>query len=90
MIAIIGHDDPGTEAVARAAAERHPEIVRVVIDYSVPKNKPKAMNTALPECRGDIVGVFDAEDEVHPELLRLVDARFHDSRAPTWCKAACN
>lgn len=81
VIAIIGHDDPGTEAVARAAAERHPDIVRVVMDYSVPKNKPKGMNTALPECRGDIVGVFDAEDEVHPELLRLVDARFHDTGA---------
>lgn len=52
VIAIIGHDDPGTEAVARAAAARHPEIVRVM-DHSVPKNKPKGMNTALPECRGD-------------------------------------
>ncbi|SDU83412.1 Glycosyltransferase, catalytic subunit of cellulose synthase and poly-beta-1,6-N-acetylglucosamine synthase [Microlunatus sagamiharensis] len=81
VIAIIGHDDPGTEAVARAAAARHPEIVRVVMDHSVPKNKPKGMNTALPECRGDVVGVFDAEDEVHPELLRLVDARFHDTGA---------
>ena len=81
VIAIIGHDDPGTEAVARAAAERHPEIVRVVIDHSVPKNKPRAMNTALPECAGDIVGVFDAEDEVHPELLQLVDVRFRETAA---------
>lgn len=81
VIAIIGHDDPGTESVARAAADRHPDLVRVVIDYSVPKNKPKGMNTALPHCRGDIVGVFDAEDEVHPELLRLVDARFNDTGA---------
>jgi cellulose synthase/poly-beta-1,6-N-acetylglucosamine synthase-like glycosyltransferase len=81
VIAIIGHDDPGTEAVARAAAERHPEIVRVVIDHSVPKNKPKAMNTALPVCQGDIVGVFDAEDEVHPDLLHLVDARFQETGA---------
>jgi len=81
VIAIIGHDDPGTEAVARAAADRHPDIVRVVMDHNVPKNKPKGMNTALPECRGDIIGVFDAEDEVHPDLLRLVDARFHDTGA---------
>ncbi|MGI8627466.1 MAG: glycosyltransferase family 2 protein, partial [Geodermatophilaceae bacterium] len=81
VIAIIGHDDPGTEAVARAAADRHPDIVRVVIDHSVPKNKPRGLNTALPECRGDVVGVFDAEDEVHPELLRLVDARFVETGA---------
>jgi len=81
VVAIIGHDDPGTEAVARAAARRHPDLVRVVMDHSVPKNKPKGMNTALPHCRGDIVGVFDAEDEVQPELLRQVDARFNATDA---------
>ena len=81
VIAIIGHDDLGTEAVARAAAQRHPDIVRVVIDFSSPKNKPKGLNTAIPECRGDVIGVFDAEDEVHPQLLRLVDARFVETGA---------
>jgi len=53
----------------------------VVMDHSLPKNKPKGMNTALPHCRGDIVGVFDAEDEVQPDLLRLVDARFNATGA---------
>lgn len=81
VIVIIGHDDPETEFVARESAERHPGILKVVIDHNVPKNKPKALNTALPVCRGDIVGVFDAEDEVHPGLLRLVEARFEESGA---------
>lgn len=81
IIAIIGHDDPGTEAVARAAAARHPGLVRVVIDESEPKNKPRGMNTALPHARGDVLGVFDAEDEVHPRLLRLVDSRFTETGA---------
>jgi cellulose synthase/poly-beta-1,6-N-acetylglucosamine synthase-like glycosyltransferase len=30
---------------------------------------------------GEIVGVFDAEDEVHPGLLRLVEARFEEAGA---------
>ena len=81
VIVIIGHDDPETEFVAREAAARCPRIVRVVMDYHLPKNKPKALNTALRKCRGDIVGVFDAEDEVHPGLLRLVEARFEESGA---------
>ena len=81
VIVIIGHDDPETEFVARDAAARYPRIVRVVMDYHLPKNKPKALNTALRKCRGDIVGVFDAEDEVHPGLLRLVEARFEESGA---------
>ncbi|GMA32330.1 glycosyltransferase family 2 protein [Litorihabitans aurantiacus] len=76
IIAIVGHDDPGTEAVARSVEERFPERVRVLVDDSVPKNKPKALNLALQTARGEIVGVFDAEDEVHPDLLRLVDERF--------------
>ncbi|MDT7654996.1 MAG: glycosyltransferase XagB, partial [Pseudonocardiales bacterium] len=81
VIAIIGHDDPETEEVARAAERRHPTRIRVVIDHNVPKNKPKALNTALPQCCGEITGVFDAEDEVHPGLLRLVEARFEEADA---------
>ncbi len=81
IIVIIGHDDPGTEAVARDAEARHHGLVRVVIDDSVPKNKPRGMNTALPHCRGEVVGVFDAEDEVHPDLLRLIDGRFSETGA---------
>ena len=76
VIAIIGHDDPETHAVAQRVADRHPDTVRVVVDHSVPKNKPKGLNTALPHCRGDVVGVFDAEDEVDPRLLRVVDEAF--------------
>ncbi len=81
IIVIIGHDDPETMAVAHAAARRHPRLVQVVIDHNVPKNKPKGLNTALPRCRGEIVGVFDAEDEVHPGLLKLVEARFEETGA---------
>jgi cellulose synthase/poly-beta-1,6-N-acetylglucosamine synthase-like glycosyltransferase len=81
VIAVVGDDDPATEEVAREVASRHPDRVRVVVDASDPKSKPKALNTALPACSGDVVGVFDAEDEVHPELLRHVDARFTETGA---------
>jgi cellulose synthase/poly-beta-1,6-N-acetylglucosamine synthase-like glycosyltransferase len=81
IIAIVGDDDPGTEAVAREAAARHPDRIEVVVDDSVPKNKPKALNRALPYATGDVVGVFDAEDEVHPDLLRHIDSRFAETGA---------
>jgi len=81
IIAIVGHDDEATASVARRVAARRPDLVRVVVDHSWPKNKPKALNTALPACRGDVIGVFDAEDEVHPRLLRVVDAAFRATRA---------
>ena len=81
IIAIVGEDDPGTERVAREAAERHPGVISVIVDDSVPKNKPRALNRALQHSKGDIVGVFDAEDDVHPELLTLVDSRFSETGA---------
>jgi glycosyltransferase XagB len=81
VIVVVGHDDPGTAAVAEQWARRHPDVGRVVTDWSWPKNKPTALNTALPHCRGDIVGIFDAEDQVHPSLLRYVDTTFVRSGA---------
>jgi len=81
ILAIIGHDDDGTREVAERAAQRHPHLIRVVNDHSWPKNKPKALNTALEYANGDVIGVFDAEDEVHPWLLRAVDHQFRVARA---------
>ncbi len=49
------------------------------------KNKPRALNTALPYARGDIIGVFDAEDIVHHELLSHVDFDFwRDNADVVW------
>lgn len=81
VIIIVGHDDEGTAALARSLAEQSPGLVRVVVDTNEVKNKPKALNTALPYCRGDVVGVFDAEDQVHPDLLLRVDHAFGSTQA---------
>ena len=81
VLAVVGDDDPDTRVVAEEAAARHPDRIRVLVDESQPKNKPKALNTALSACTGTVTAVFDAEDEVHPELLRHVDARFADTGA---------
>ncbi|MEV6207912.1 glycosyltransferase [Kitasatospora sp. NPDC051914] len=79
VLVIVGHDDPGTTAVANELTARHPGRVRVVVDTHETKSKPKALNTALPHCRGDVVGVFDAEDQVHPDLLGHVDHAFRSA-----------
>jgi cellulose synthase/poly-beta-1,6-N-acetylglucosamine synthase-like glycosyltransferase len=81
IIIIVGHDDPGTSRVAIRLANQSPERVIVITDKHEVKNKPKALNTALPHCRGDVVGVFDAEDQVHPELLAHVDHAFRATGA---------
>lgn len=81
IIVIVGHDDPDTAAVAHRMAEQHPDRVRVVVDTHEVKNKPKALNSALPHCRGEIIGIFDAEDQVHPDLLEHVDHALRETGA---------
>jgi glycosyltransferase XagB len=81
LVVVVGTDDPATRAVADRMARRHPELVKVVLDESQPKSKPKALNAALPHCNGSLTGVFDAEDDVHPALLRRVDECFQRTRA---------
>jgi cellulose synthase/poly-beta-1,6-N-acetylglucosamine synthase-like glycosyltransferase len=80
VLVVVGQDDGGTRRVALDAIEGDPRF-RVITDRHEIKNKPKALNTALPECRGDIVAVFDAEDIVATGLLRVVDAAFDRSGA---------
>jgi cellulose synthase/poly-beta-1,6-N-acetylglucosamine synthase-like glycosyltransferase len=81
IIIIVGHDDPGTAEVAHRVAAAAPWRVLVVTDQSEHKNKPRALNAALPYCRGDVVGVFDAEDQVDPLLLEHVDHAFRATGA---------
>ncbi len=59
----VGHDDPDTVAIAERLADETPGQVRVSVDHSPVKNKPRQLNTALRICRNDIVGVFDAESD---------------------------
>ncbi|WP_041840960.1 glycosyltransferase [Actinoplanes friuliensis] len=81
IIIIVGHDDPETAEVAHRVAARSPGRIFVVTDTNEQKNKPRALNTALPYCRGDVVGVFDAEDQVDPLLLEHVDHAFRSTNA---------
>lgn len=80
VIAIVGHDDAETLAVAERVAARFPSVVKLVVDPD-PGSKPGALNAALPHVRGDVVGIFDAEDEVHPDLLTHVDREFRSTGA---------
>lgn len=81
VVVVVGHDDHETREVAKRVAAASPARMRVIVDASWPKNKPRALNAALPACRGEIVGVFDAEDEVHPTLLTHIDRCFASTEA---------
>lgn len=65
---------------------RLPRWIRVVKVPDGPiKTKPRALNYALSFCRGQIVGVWDAEDRPEPEQLHKVARRFHFAPADVAC-----
>ena len=62
-----------------------PWIRCVVVPAGSPQTKPRAMNYALDFCRGDIIGIYDAEDAPDPDQLRQVAARFAAAPAEVVC-----
>jgi cellulose synthase/poly-beta-1,6-N-acetylglucosamine synthase-like glycosyltransferase len=70
------------ETLGAIMAERLPPRFDVVIaPPGKPRTKPRALNVALDVARGDLVCVYDAEDEPAPDQLRRAAARFAEDPA---------
>jgi cellulose synthase/poly-beta-1,6-N-acetylglucosamine synthase-like glycosyltransferase len=73
IVVVCHEDDRATYSEARRAAFNiGSEGVRVVTFAGEPINKPHALNVGLAASRNDVVAVFDAEDDVHPDLFAMV------------------
>jgi cellulose synthase/poly-beta-1,6-N-acetylglucosamine synthase-like glycosyltransferase len=77
VIVVCSADDIGT--IERAAttigrlraAGRHN--VELVVFGDGPVNKPHGLNTALAHARHEVVTIFDAEDEIQPEIFSIIN-----------------
>lgn len=85
IVTVICSDDTATLKVARRVEKKESRIR--VIEYplltGVKPSKPKQLNYVFNIIKREdfsIVGVIDAEDTVHPELLMHVDAAFRDRK----------
>lgn len=79
IIAICREDDPGTIAEALAKInELHDPNVQLLIFNDKPINKPHGLNLALQTAHGDVVTIFDAEDEPHPDILNIINTTMLD------------
>lgn len=74
IMAICREDDTGTIAEAQAKIDELGDPnVQLMIFNDKPINKPHGLNLALQVSRGDIVTIFDAEDEPHPDILHIIN-----------------
>lgn len=80
-------DDPATLA-ALATHDLHPCVEVIVVPAANPRTKPKALAYALPQCRGEFVVLYDAEDRPAPLQLREAWDRFRRSGPELACLQA--
>jgi len=67
-----------TVEVCTEYTRRHPDQVKLV-RRSVSDGKPSALNYALKHVRGEVVGVFDADNVPEPDVLMTSVEYFEDS-----------
>ena len=77
VVVICSIDDTGTIAKAQkkiAQLRRQGvENVRVIAFKTQPINKPHGLNVGLQTTRNEVVTIFDAEDDIHPEIFNVVN-----------------
>jgi cellulose synthase/poly-beta-1,6-N-acetylglucosamine synthase-like glycosyltransferase len=56
--------------------------VRLITFNDPPINKPHGLNIGLCEATGEVVTIFDAEDEPHPDILQVVNTVMVRDQAP--------
>ncbi|HSX44882.1 MAG TPA: glycosyltransferase [Candidatus Saccharimonadales bacterium] len=84
ILVVICDDDYDTLRVAYETAETIPRIrvLQFPLEPYTKPSKPLQLNYIFDQIPNDyysVIGVIDAEDTVHPELLMRVDAAFQDS-----------
>ena len=72
---LLEEDDQATVMEARRL-NRDARYDLVIVPASSPQTKPKACNVALPMARGDLLVIYDAEDEPEPSQLRAAAETF--------------
>jgi cellulose synthase/poly-beta-1,6-N-acetylglucosamine synthase-like glycosyltransferase len=77
VLVICSSDDEGTVDEALQKIEEFQDegldIVDVVLFDDKPINKPHGLNHALRFAKGDVVTIFDAEDDMHPDVFNIVN-----------------
>ncbi|MFN3889424.1 MAG: glycosyltransferase [Beijerinckiaceae bacterium] len=81
---VIEEDDRETRA-ALEALDLPPRYQIVVAPDGKPRTKPRALNVALSQARGELVAVYDAEDEPDARQLRKAAAAFATLPAHVGC-----
>jgi glycosyltransferase XagB len=77
VLVVCSADDEGTirkaEEQIRRLRRRGRANVQIVVFNDGPVNKPHGLNAALPHAENDVITIFDAEDDMHPDIFNVVN-----------------
>ncbi len=86
VLVVIEAGDSGTIAKVNekldALQQQNINIARLITFSDPPINKPHGLNIGLKASWGDVVTIFDAEDEPHPNILQAVNTVMLRENAP--------
>lgn len=85
VVLVLEEKDQLTRAtIAQTRLPRWMRVVEVPTGSGI-TTKPRALNYALPFCRGDIIGIWDAEDAPAPDQLEQVAYHFAHAGSDVAC-----
>ena len=84
LLVLEEHDATTRRALARTRLPPWMRIVEVPAHHGL-TTKPRAMNYALDFCRGELIGVWDAEDAPAADQIDRIVARFAQAPAEVAC-----
>lgn len=77
IIALVREHDRGTIQVAQEKLKQlQAPNIQLLTTSDTHGGKPHQLNLGLQIARGDIVTIFDAEDEPHPDILQVINTTF--------------
>jgi len=86
VVVICSADDMGTigQAQQKIAQLRNEGIanVKVAIFNDKPINKPHGLNVGLRSSYHEVVTIFDAEDDIHPDIFNVVNTLMIEEQIP--------
>jgi glycosyltransferase XagB len=74
IIIILVPEDIATNKIAQSTINSNNiSNARILLTNTLPKSKSRSLNEALKVAKGEIICIFDAEDEVSPSILNLAN-----------------
>lgn len=84
VLLVVEEQDDATQA-SLANAELPSWMSVLKVPEGQPKTKPRALNHALPFCRGEVVGIYDAEDLPERDQIEKVVETFQSAPPNVAC-----